>query len=73
MALFRKCPECGEIAFFQPKKNDKNIRFFRCKNGHEFRVKIQSKQDADEKEIMDHLPEWVRILNDMAKHRQFGG
>ena len=72
MALFQKCPVCGVFAFVQPEMADKKNRIFKCGNGHVFKEKIQKKPETDDKEVMDHLPEWARILNEMTKHKKFG-
>jgi hypothetical protein len=72
MTLFQKCPVCGVFAFVQPDLANNKSRFFKCGNGHIFKEKIQKKQAEDDKEVMDQLPEWVRILNDMTKHKKFG-
>ena len=72
MTLFQKCPVCGSFAFVKPELADNKNRGFKCGNGHTFKEKIQINSTDEDKEIMDHLPEWVRILNTMNKHKEFG-
>ncbi|GAI43609.1 unnamed protein product [marine sediment metagenome] len=66
MAIFHKCPMCGELTFVQPEMGDKEHRFFKCGNGHEFK-KPQNKdlKEAEDKEVWDHMPEWARMLKNV--------
>ena len=73
MVLFEKCPVCGMFAFIQPEQGNDVYRVFKCDNSHVFKKKIQQKILNEDKEILDHLPEWTRILNDIKKKHKFGG
>ena len=72
MTLFQKCPICGCFAFVKPELADSKNRVFKCGNGHIIKTKIHNKSNIDDKEIMEHLPEWVRILDEMTKHKKIG-
>jgi len=60
MAVFTKCPICGEFAFIQPELCDVNCRVFKCENGHTFKKKIS--REPKDTEIWNSLPEWAKLL-----------
>ena len=68
MAIFDKCPVCGELASVQPEMGNKEHRFFRCGNGHTFKKDVKPK--VDDKEVMDHMPEWAKTLNEISKKQE---
>jgi acetyl-CoA carboxylase beta subunit len=76
MAIFDKCPECGENAVVQPELGKENYRIFKCNNGHKFKKEFNNKSLSDEKDIMEHMPEWARKLHELeekSKERSFQG
>ncbi len=69
MAIFSKCPVCGELAFVQPEMGDKEHRAFKCENGHEFKKALNKDvKEVEDKEIWDHMPEWAGCLNMLKKN-----
>lgn len=66
MAVFDKCPECGEFAFVDPDLGDKKHRVFRCENNHQFKKPIIKAKNAEDKEVWDHMPKWARMLNELC-------
>jgi len=76
MAIFDKCPECGEFAVVQPELGKENYKIFKCNNEHKFKKEFNKKSFSDEKDIMDHMPGWVRKLHELeekSKERSFHG
>ena len=67
MAIFGKCPVCGELASVQPELGDKDHRAFKCENGHEFKKPVKEALNVEDKEIWDHMPEWAKTLNELPK------
>ena len=67
MAIFDKCPVCGEFAFVQPELGDKEHRVFRCGNDHQFKKPVKEVMKSDDREVWDHMPKWARMLNGLQK------
>ena len=67
MAVFHKCPVCGEFAFIQPEMGDKENKVFRCENNHQFKMKISQEPKIEDKEVWDKMPEWAKTLNELTK------
>ena len=67
MAVFEKCPTYGEFAFVKSELGDTEYKVFLCNNNHQFKKKIGEKQESkDDKEVWKHMPEWARILKEVA-------
>jgi hypothetical protein len=76
MGIFNTCPECGELGIVQPELGKENYKIFKCSNGHHFKKELNEKSYNDEKEIMDHMPEWARKLQELeekSNERAFQG
>ena len=76
MTIFDTCPECGELGIVQLELGKENYKIFKCSNGHHFKRGLDNKSNGDEKEIMDHMPEWARKLQELeekSKERAFQG
>jgi len=67
MAIFHRCPVCGEYAIVKPELGDLEHRFFRRGNGHTFKKGVKGVPRVDDREVMDHMPEWARMLNELLK------
>jgi len=65
MAIFDKCPVCGEQSIVKPELGGLEHRVFKCQNGHTFKKDVKPK--ADDKEVMDHMPGWAKTLNKLSK------
>jgi len=66
MAIFHKCPVCGEQAIVKPELGDKEHRAFKCENGHEFKKALNKDgKEVEDKEIWDHMPGWAKTLNEL--------
>jgi len=65
MAIFSKCPVCGEFAFIKPELGNKENKVFECENGHQFKNPIKKGVNEEDKEVWDHMPEWARVLNEI--------
>ena len=57
MAVFHKCPVCGEFAFIQPELGGEEYKAFKCENGHEFKNPINKGVKEEDKEVWDKMPE----------------
>lgn len=68
MAIFCKCPVCGESAVVKPELADQENRVFKCENGHEFKKVLNNDvKEVEDKEIWDHMPKWAKTLNKLSK------
>lgn len=71
MAIFHKCPICGEFAFIKPELGDKEYKVFMCEKGHEFRKTLNKDvKEVEDKEVWDQMPEWARVLNEIPKNKE---
>ncbi len=67
MAVFHKCPMCGEFAFIQPELGNKENKVFKCEKGHQFKMKVSQEPKIEDKEVWDQMPEWAKTLNELTK------
>ena len=65
MAVFSKCPLCGETAVVKPELANQDNRVFRCENGHQFEITLEKPEKAVSQDIWDHMPGWARMLNEL--------
>ena len=73
MAIFHKCPVCGEQAIVKPELGNKEQRVFQCGNGHTFKKDVNEKLEADDKEVMEHMPDWARKIDELTKNVIYKG
>lgn len=67
MAIFCKCPVCGESAVVKPELADQENRVFSCENGHQFKITVEKQVKNQSQDIWDHMPEWAKTLNELPK------
>jgi len=67
MAVFCKCPVCGESAIVKPELAKNDNRVFRCDNGHRFEIALEKPEKAVGQDVWDHMPGWARMLNELQK------
>ena len=72
MAIFCKCPVCGESAVVKPELANHDNRVFRCENGHQFEITLEKPEKVVSQDIWDHMPKWAKILHELTKNGKCG-
>jgi len=48
-------------------------RIFQCGNGHTFKKDVNETLEANDKEVMEHMPEWARKIDELTKNVIYRG
>ena len=72
MAVFCRCPICGENAIVKPELAKNEKRVFRCENGHQFEITLEKPEKAVSQDIWDHMPKWAQMLHELTKNGKTG-
>ena len=72
MAVFCKCPVCGENAKVKPELATPYKGVFRCENGHQFEINMEKPEKAVSQDIWDHMPKWAQMLHELTKNSKTG-
>ena len=72
MAVFCKCPVCGESAIIKPELAKDGKRVFRCENGHQFEITLKKPEKPISQDIWDHLPKWAQMLHELPEKANAG-
>ena len=72
MAVFCKCPVCGESAIVKPELAKNDNRVFRCENGHQFELQCEKQEKVISQDIWDHMPKWAQMLHEITKKGECG-